>query len=116
MAYVHINLEYIEMVSGGDREIVSELIDIFRQQRKEFYEEMLSLYAAKLYPQLGQLAHKAKSSVAIMGMEELAARMKHLEISAREGDNPEEYREIIDFFWSESALALEELDDYLKRI
>lgn len=116
MDYVHINLGYLEMVSGGDREIISELIDIFRQQSKEFHEEMLSLCGTKLYPELGQLAHKAKSSVAIMGMEKLASRMKHLEVSAREGDNPEEYSEIIEFFRSESALALEELDDYLKRI
>lgn len=116
MGYEHINLEYLEMVSGGDREIISELIDIFRQQSRDFHEEMLSLFGSKLYSQLGQLAHKAKSSVAIMGMEQLASRMKHLELTAKEGDKPEEYREIIEYFRSESALALEELDDYLKRI
>jgi hypothetical protein len=51
-----------------------------------------------------------------MGMEQLATRMKQLEIMAREGDKPEEYEEIIEFFGSESALALIELDDYLGRI
>jgi HPt (histidine-containing phosphotransfer) domain-containing protein len=116
MDYKHINLEYIEMVSGGDREIISELIGIFRIQSKEFHEEMLSLFGSGSYLQLGQLAHKAKSSVAIMGMEELASRMKQMETSAREGDKPDEYREIIEFFRSETVLALKELDDYLGRI
>jgi HPt (histidine-containing phosphotransfer) domain-containing protein len=116
MDYVHINLDYLELVSGGDREIISELVDIFRQQSKEFHEEMLSLFGTKSYSQLGQLAHKAKSSVAIMGMEELASRMKYLEMSAREGNNTGEYQEIIEFFRSESALALKELDDYLRKI
>lgn len=116
MDYMHVNLEYLEMVSGGDHDIVSELIDIFRKQSKEFHDEMLYLNESKLYSQLSQLAHKAKSSVAIMGMEQLATRMKQLEIMAREGDKPEEYEEIIEFFGSESALALIELDDYLGRI
>ena len=38
----------------------------------EIYNEMKSLLAAKNYLHLGLLAHKAKSSVAIMGMKELA--------------------------------------------
>ena len=72
MDYKFINTEYLDSVSGGDSEIIKELVILFKDQSFEIYIEMKKLLAEKNYKSLGLLAHKAKSSVAIMGMNDLA--------------------------------------------
>ena len=104
------------MVSGGSREITKELISIFRQQAEEFHELMNTYYQNGNYEELGLLAHKAKSSVAIMGMEELASLLKEMEINASKGINSEEYSDVIRKFQTETAEAIKELDNYVSTL
>jgi HPt (histidine-containing phosphotransfer) domain-containing protein len=104
------------MVTGGDKSISAELIDIFRQQIREFSETMKDLHASGSFSELGQLAHKAKSSVAIMGMTNLAALLKEMELDCRQGTNTQNYIGIIGKFRDETAEAVNELDDYLLKL
>jgi len=116
MGYRYINTEYLEMVTGDDRGITEELIDIFRQQIEEFGGKMKELYDSGSYSELGLLAHKAKSSVAIMGMNNLAGQLKELEMECRQGTNTQNYPNIIGTFRDETTAAINELDDYLLKI
>jgi HPt (histidine-containing phosphotransfer) domain-containing protein len=116
MDYKFINTEYLEMVAGGDNELLKELISMFRDQVAEFNAEMSLLFNDKNYQALGRLAHKAKSSVAIMGMDSLANMLKTFELQAAEGKNPEKYEAYISRFESETLGALEELDDLVKNL
>jgi HPt (histidine-containing phosphotransfer) domain-containing protein len=116
MDYKFINTEYLDSVSGGDAEITRELVEMFREQTGEIYIEMKSLYSLKNYISLGHLAHKAKSSVAIMGMNELASMLKTLELQAKEGKEPELYESYISRFKAETDEAIIELDDLVKNI
>ena len=47
MDYKFINTEYLDSVSGGDPEIISEIVVIFKEQSVEIYNEMKSLLAVK---------------------------------------------------------------------
>ena len=116
MDYKFINTEYLEMVAGGDNELLKELIIMFRDQVAEFNAEMSLLFNDKNYQALGRLAHKAKSSVAIMGMDSLANMLKTFELQAVDGKNPEKYEAYISRFESETLSALEELDDLVKNL
>lgn len=111
MEYKYINTEYIDSVSAGDNSIIIEIIDMFREQVGEMYNEMKILLAEKNYYNLGLLAHKAKSSVAIMGMADLAMMLKTFELEAKEGKEPEKYESYVNRFRVETSLALIELDD-----
>jgi HPt (histidine-containing phosphotransfer) domain-containing protein len=113
MDYKFINTEYLDSVSGGDNEIILEIVNMFREQVSEFHTEMLSLFAAKNFHALGLLAHKAKSSVAIMGMNELAVMLKIFELQAKEGIESDKYESYIERFRTETAEALKELDDVI---
>jgi len=113
MNYSLINTEYLDSVSGGDNEIIIEIVGIFREQVVEIYNEMKSLLDKKNYHSLGMLAHKAKSSVAIMGMNDLTLMLKTFELQAKEGKSPEEYINYISRFQKETAEALVELDDFI---
>lgn len=107
-----IKTEYLEMVTGGDAGILSDLVDIFKVQADEFSEEMDKLFKAGDFPGLGLLAHKAKSSVAIMGMDDLAAMLKNFELEAKSGENKEKYGDYITRFNSDIKIAILELDHY----
>jgi HPt (histidine-containing phosphotransfer) domain-containing protein len=113
MEYKFINMEYLDSVSGGDPVIIKEIVLIFREQSVEIYNEMKSLLAAKNYKSLGLLAHKAKSSVAIMGMMQLAEMLKTFELQTREEKEIQLYESYIERFFSESQEAIRELDEIL---
>ena len=113
MKYEFINTEYLETVSGGDKGIVVELVGIFRDQVPEIVNEMRTLFAKGDYYSLGLLAHKAKSSVAIMGMNDLAGMLKTFELEGKEGKNKENYLTYIEKYEREAVLAVAELENYI---
>ena len=111
MDYKFINTEYLNSVSGGDPEIIREIVAMFKDQSIEIYNEMKSHFSGKNYHSLGLLAHKAKSSVAIMGMNDLTLMLKTFELQAREGKEPELYESYIIRFKTETEAAVIELED-----
>jgi HPt (histidine-containing phosphotransfer) domain-containing protein len=116
MAYKLINTEYLQTVSGGDKEIITELVDLFQQQIAEITTEMRGLSVKGDYYSLGLLAHKAKSSVAIMGMNDLAVMLKTFELEGKESKNISAYEAYINRYESDSNEAIKELRDYINKI
>jgi HPt (histidine-containing phosphotransfer) domain-containing protein len=116
MEYKYINTEYLDSVSGGDNEIILEIIAMFSDQADEIYNEMTNLYTGKDHYKLGLLAHKAKSSVAIMGMEELASLLKTFELQAKDGIATDMYGTYIEKYRNDTLEAIRELDDLAGRI
>lgn len=114
MEYKYINTEYLENVAGGDLEMIREIVDMFREQSDEAYGQMLSLLESGDYNNLGLLAHKVKSSVAIMGMSDLASMLKKFELDAREGKDTASYKSYIQRYREETTLAIHELEDMVE--
>lgn len=107
------DLSYLQSMSENDTKFIKEMVDIFREQIGEYSSEMPRLLEASDFENLSKIAHKAKSSVAVMGMSTEAELLKELEIKSYEGIETQTYKEMIDRFIARSALALDELDDYL---
>jgi HPt (histidine-containing phosphotransfer) domain-containing protein len=103
-------------MSAGNKDLILEMIGIFKSQVIEFSEAMDRHYMDKEYEQLGRLAHKAKSSILIMGLADLAAELKNFENLAKAGEQIEKYPSFIENFKKETADALEELNDVEKNI
>lgn len=115
MDYKFINTEYLDSVAGGDPDIKRELVTMFREQTIELFNDMKLHFSSKNYVLLGQLAHKAKSSVAIMGMNDLAAMLKTFELQAREGKESQLYESYILRFKTETDAAVIELEDFISK-
>ena len=116
MDYKFINTDYLEMVAGEDSDLLKELISMFRDQVAEFNIEMNVLFRERNYHALGNLAHKAKSSVAIMGMDSLANMLKTFELQAKEGKNTDKYESYISRFESDTKSALAELNTLINNL
>jgi HPt (histidine-containing phosphotransfer) domain-containing protein len=116
MDYKFIKMDYLNSVSEGDPEIIREILLIFKDQAVEIYNEMILSLSEKNYPSLAFLAHKAKSSVAIMGMEDLSLMLKTFEIEAKGGDDYELYKSYISRFKTETDKAVIELEHYITNL
>ena len=110
------DLTYLKEMSGGNKDLIREMITIFISQVGVFSGELDRLLEKKEYELLGKLAHKAKSSISIMGMYDLALELKTLENLAREGMQTEKYADIISSFKYQTQLAVEELKEVLQKI
>jgi len=114
--FTYADLTYLESMSVGTNELIVEMIQIFIDQLPEFTEGLTAHLNNGDYMALGALAHKAKSSVAVMGMDSLAADLKTLEISAKEGKDPELYPILVNRFIDQVTLTGTELAAYMKTI
>lgn len=114
MNYKFINTEYLDSVAGGDNDIIREIVVMFKEQVVEFQHEMADLLSRKEYHLLGLLAHKAKSSVAVMGMGDLAITLKQFELQAREGIEIDKYESYIEKFRHDTTEAVRELEDMVQ--
>ncbi len=101
-------------MTDGNDVLIIEMIDIFTTQVEEFWIEMDELLKNKDYDSLGKLAHKAKSSVAILGMIKLSNELKSLELYCAEQKHMDLYPEIVSNFRSECLIAVKELQEYKK--
>lgn len=113
--FTYADLAYLESMSLGN-DMIAEMIDLFVQQVPEFTEGLTTLLANGDYPALGALAHKAKSSVAAMGMNETAGDLKTLELTAKAGEDKENYPVLVQRFIDHVTLTVEELSAYADTI
>jgi HPt (histidine-containing phosphotransfer) domain-containing protein len=107
------DLNYLKTMSGGDPKFIREMIVLFRDQIEEYKNIMPELLDNEDYDGLSRIAHKAKSSVAIMGMTEVADMLKELEILTHDKIEVERYRPLVSYFLEQSELAIAELENSL---
>ncbi|MBN2213715.1 MAG: Hpt domain-containing protein [Bacteroidales bacterium] len=113
---MRVDLSYLREMSGGNQSLILEMIDIFKNQVKEFSEGLETHYEKKEFEKLGKLAHKAKSSVSIMGLNDLASDLKRLELSAKAGKEQEKYQSIINRFKLDTTEAVKELEEVTRNL
>ena len=110
------NLDYLKEITGGEPEIMQEFIQMFFDQLPEFRDGLTSHLADKKYKELGELAHKAKSSVMTFGMNELGYRLKELQLKTQKLEDIESYPEYVKEFMDEIAQAEKELQDDMSKM
>jgi len=110
------NLDYLKEITGGEPEIMKEFIQMFFDQLPEFRDGLTSHLADKRYKELGELAHKAKSSVMTFGMNDLGHRLKELQLKTQKLENIESYPEYVKEFMDEIAQAEKELQDDMSKM
>lgn len=108
--YKYIDPTHLDSVTEGDEKFKQELITVFVQQLPTLLVGLERALQDKDFTQLSAIAHKTKSSVALMGIESLRADMAELEQEAKKGDNVELYKKIVTNFISVSTDVLAEIE------
>jgi len=110
------NLDYLRNITGGDKDSIREIILLFMEQVPEFIGNMRKHLDEKNYIELGREAHKAKSSVMILGMEDLGHDLKALQLATINGTRVETYPKHLQRFEDECNTALKELKKELAKL
>jgi len=111
-----INMSYLDSISNGDKKFIQELIDLFFEQIPDYQSKLNSLNESKDWNNLARIAHKAKSAIIMMGMNDLALELKKLEENAKEEKNIGDYQEIIVKFVNDTNSAIAELKELKETI
>lgn len=104
---------YLEKMSGGKKELIGEMIEIFKKQVPEFIEKMNQYTVEENWKALGKITHKAKASAAIMGMTKLSADLKRFELLTGTEKNQMVFTRMINDFENRFQNAIKELNQYL---
>lgn len=110
--FKYVDLSYLKSIGDGDEKFQNELLNIFKQQIPMLTEQMLTHLEKKEYAELGAVAHKAKSSVAMLGIETLRTKMEILESDTKQGINTDTYHDIVQNFKEIAEKVLEEIKDF----
>ena len=110
------DLSYLECMAEGDPVLISEMIEIFSTQVMEYTGLMHEYLEREDWQELSKLAHKAKSSAAIMGMKGLTEKLKKLEKLAKEEKEVNSFPGYIEHFSVTSREAVTELNKYLSTL
>jgi HPt (histidine-containing phosphotransfer) domain-containing protein len=111
--YKYIDLTYLNEISGGDRASKNQIIEIFLTQMEETADNLKDFLAKGEYKKLSETAHTAKSSLRIMGIENIAQKMETLQNLAAKNENPESYQFLVNYFTDNIPYALKELKSEL---
>jgi HPt (histidine-containing phosphotransfer) domain-containing protein len=114
MAYT--DLTYLKEITGGENSIVIEMVEMFLAQVDEFKENMTKFLSTQSYIELGKEAHKAKSSVLIVGMEELGKNLKKLQLLTEANAEVESYPEYVKMFIEQCDEAVIELQSEIRKL
>ena len=109
--FKHVDLTYLESIGDGDNKFLNELIEIFRNQIPILIQQLTDNLDKKNYEELGAIAHKAKSSVAMLGIVELKNDMEFLEINTKNRGSIEKYPILVKRFIDISSEVLKEIKD-----
>ena len=107
-----LNFDYLESISEGDAELIQELIEIFETQVPEYIQEFNTAFENQNTEVLSKIAHKAKSTVQIMGLKDLSEALNKFELEAKQGEFNETYQEYINLFKSECEEGIKQLKEH----
>jgi CheY-like chemotaxis protein len=110
-SFKYINLSYLESIGQGDSKFQNELLTIFKDQIPKLNQQLNEALESKNYNDLSAIAHKAKSSVAMLGIDVLKDKMETLEVNAKSEIDIENYPELVNDFETISIFVLDEIKD-----
>jgi len=110
------NLDYLKEITGGDDEVLKEFINMFFEQLPEFKIGLHEHLENKRYKELGELAHKAKSSVMTFGMENLGWKLKELQLKTQKLEDINTYPDYVSEFDLVISHAEKELQEEMNKL
>lgn len=89
MPTVHYNLDYLQQVFQGNDAMVRRILDSFEEQVPAYFTEMERRWRSGRWRDIHPLAHKAKSSIGMLGMQALLEEVLALERTSRTAEDPD---------------------------
>jgi HPt (histidine-containing phosphotransfer) domain-containing protein len=89
------NLEHLYDLASGDKDFIKEMIEYYLSQVPVIKQDLLRYRDQQDWFNLGEIAHKAKSSFKFMGITQLTELAKEIEDICRERPDEKRIHELI---------------------
>ncbi len=110
------DLGYLKEITGGEPEVMKELIGLFLSQIPEFKKELQLYLKNQDWVNLGKAAHHAKSSVMTFGLRDLGLTLKQLQLKTQQLGGSANYQPDVDEFVRVITIAEAELRQELEKL
>lgn len=107
--FKYINLEYLNEISSST-EFKKKIFDLFKKEIKDIENKMIISLRNNHNDELAELAHKAKSTVSILGMKSIAEELKVLESDIKKNIEIDTYEKRIHEFLASCNNAIKEIE------
>ena len=111
-----INLDHLYELASGDKDFVREMIEYYLAQMPTVLKDLDQHRLQKEWQELGELAHKAKSSFKFMGIQELTNYAKTLEDVCRAQPDEKQVEQLVGSIHVLTASSSEELQQALSKL
>lgn len=105
------DLSYLNQVFQGNKEMISSIISLFLDQVPGYIDEMRACVERDDLHSLHPLAHKAKSSIAMLGITTMETKILRIEFDSKHQQNMDELPQLVNQVSSECAIVLDQLRD-----
>lgn len=89
------DLSYLNQVFQGNREMINNIINLFLQQVPEYIKEMEECVRKNEPLSLHPLAHKAKSSISMLGIKDMESDILRIENDSKHLRNLDELPQLV---------------------
>lgn len=90
-----IDLSYLNEISGGDSAFIKEMLELYINSTAIEADQFSEYLNVGNYEGIGNLAHKMKAPIQMLGASELFQTIRTIERYGKEGNNLEQIPELI---------------------
>ena len=83
ISFQHINLEYLDTMTGGDADTMQQMLDMLIEEIPVEITKMQESVASEDWEEVFQISHKLKTTLAFIGNEEMISINKTIEHCSR---------------------------------
>ncbi len=107
------DLSYLNQIFQGNTEMINNIIRLFLEQVPEYLQEMSNCVERNDLLSLHPLAHKAKSSIAMLGLKNMEKHILKIEHDSKQNQNLHELPDLVRRVHEESEVVYAQLRNVL---
>lgn len=116
MSELLFEVDLLNLRTGYDSELLVEMFQIFRATYLDYFEMIETRIKKDDWVGVSEIAHRAKSSVAIMGMEEIRGEFGKMEDLCENGNAIDECELWLKQLKEKVNIAVQQIDEYITSI
>ncbi|NQX91528.1 MAG: Hpt domain-containing protein [Flavobacteriales bacterium] len=103
------DLSYLNQIFQGNQEMINNIIQLFLEQVPQYIQEMEECVSQNDLISLHPLAHKAKSSIAMLGLKSMEERILRIEHDSKQHVNFDGLPSLVNEVKEECTVVYEQL-------
>ena len=108
------DLSYLNQVFQGNQDMINNIIQLFLEQVPQYIHEMEKCVAQQDFVSLHPLAHKAKSSISMLGLRSMEQRIITIEEDSRKHRNQAGLTILVQEVRNECTIVYDQLSSLLE--